>query len=632
MQAVEQVLRIPHSPRELGLRWLLIKCIAIDGIQKWFMRFKAYAPRLLMINSRLVLMLCLGTLACVASCRAVDLESTFRSFADRYISEFLIWRPSRAVELGFHEYDGKVTDFSKKSIATEQSRLEKSLAELETINPANLSSETAYDYAILKAAIQNELFGFVDQSIYTNNPMTYADTISVISYIQRDYAPLEQRVKAVIAVENAAPKMLDDARANLNPSLPRPFVTTAITVAAGSADFLEKDLVTAVKGLADGELKKEFEASNAKAIAALRGYIAWLTSERLPQATDQFALGAEKYRRMIDNAELIELTPDEVLAIGRRELQKEQERFAAAAKEIDPAETPQNVFQKMRLDHPTADRLLPDARKHLDTIYQFLIDHQIVTLPSDVRVTVAETPQFQRTQSFAMMDTPGPFEKSTKAFYYITPVEKDWSEKQQQEWLALFNPYVLDNTSIHEAYPGHFVQFLHLNASKATPIEKIFGSYAYIEGWAVYCEQMMIFEQGYGSGSGPLAAAKYRLAQSSEALLRLCRLCVSIEMHCHGKSIADGTKFFQDNCYYDEKPAEFEAIRGTFDPGYFSYALGKLQILKLRDEYRKQEGAAFSLMKFHDEMLDHGMPPIRLLRGLLLKDKTIQDETLPAYP
>ena len=182
--------------------------------------FQSIRAKTIKINLRLSAHALSRTLACVASCRAVDLESTFRSFADRYISEFLIWRPSRAVELGFHEYDGKVTDLSKKSIATEQSRLEKSLAELETINPANLSSATAYDYAILKAAIQNELFGFVDQSIYTNNPMTYADTISVISYIQRDYAPLEQRVKAVIAVENAAPKMLDDARANLDPSLP----------------------------------------------------------------------------------------------------------------------------------------------------------------------------------------------------------------------------------------------------------------------------------------------------------------------------------------------------------------------------------------------------------------------------
>src|ERR1700677_2327091 len=190
-----------------------------------------------MIKPRLLLTFWLGALGVVASCRAADLESTFRSFTDRYISEFLAWRPSRAVELGFHEYDGKVTDFGKASIATEQSRLEKSLAELEATNPASLSSETAYDYAILKAAIQNELFGFVDQSIYTRNPMTYADTVSVLSYIQRDYAPLEQRVKAVIAVENAAPKMLDDARKNLDQSLPRPFITTAITVAAGSADF-----------------------------------------------------------------------------------------------------------------------------------------------------------------------------------------------------------------------------------------------------------------------------------------------------------------------------------------------------------------------------------------------------------
>ena len=560
------------------------------------------------------------------------MESEFRSFADRYINEYLAWRPSQAVELGFHEYDGKVTDFSEASIAAEHSRLENSLNALKNISPEQLSPEAAYDYAILKTAVQNELFAFDDQSIYTNNPTTYADAVSVIAYIQRDYAPLEQRVKAVIAVENAAPKMLDDARANLGQFLPRPFVANAISVASGAADFLGKDLVTAIKEVADAELRKEFEASNQKAISALQSYVAWLTSDRLPKATDQFALGAEKYRRMIDNAELIDLTPDEVLAIGRRELAREQARFAAAAKEINPAETPQNVFKQISQDHPTADSLLLDARKHLDTIYQFLIDHKIVTLPSDVRVTVAETPQFRRTESSAMMDTPGPFEKATKAFYYITPVEEGWPEKQKQEWLAMFNPYILDDISIHEAYPGHYVQFLHLSASKATPIEKIFGSYAFIEGWAVYCEQMMISEQGYGSENGSLTAAKYRLAQSSDALLRICRLCVSIEMHCHGKSLADATKFFQDNCYYDEKTAEFEATRGTFDPGYLSYALGKLQILKLREEYQKQEGAAFSLKKFHDEMLDHGMPPIRLLRGLLLRDKKIQDETLAPAP
>lgn len=563
-------------------------------------------------------------------CRAADSDSAFQSFADRYIKEFLAWRPARAVDLGLHDYDGKVTDFSNASINAERSRLKKSLETLEKMEPATLSPQNAYDYAILKAAIQKELFSFDDQSTYTRNPMIYAGAVSVNSYIQRDYGPLEKRVKAIIAVENSAPKMLEEARANLDPLLPRPFVATAITVASGAADFLGKDLVAAVKGVTNSKLKKEFEASNQKAIAALRSYAFWLLTEKLPKATDQFALGPEKYQRMIANGELITLTPDEVLAIGMRELKKEQERFAAAAKEIDPAKTPQAVFQQIKQEHPTPGGLLSEARKQLESIYQFLIDHKIVTLPSEVRVTVAETPQFRRTESFAMMETPGPFEKATKAFYYITPVERDWSERQQDEWLTQFNPYTLDDTSIHEAYPGHYVQFLHLNASKATQVEKMFDSYAYVEGWAHYCEQMMISEQGYGSEKDSVTAAKYRLAQSGQALLRLCRLCVSIEMHCHGKSIAEGTKFFQENCYYDEKPAAFEATRGTFDPGYLNYSLGKLQILKLRDDYQKQEGVAFSLKKFHDEMLDHGMPPLQLLRGLLLKNKAIQDETLPA--
>jgi uncharacterized protein (DUF885 family) len=569
----------------------------------------------------------------LAPCRAADSDSAFQSFADQYIKEYLAWRPAKAVDLGLHEYDGKVTDFSRASINAERSRLNKSIQALEKIDPVTLSPRNAYDYAILKAAIQKELFAFDDQVFYLLNPMTYAGAVSVNSFIQRDYAPLEQRVKAIIVVENSAPKLFEDARTNLSQSLPRPFVATAITVATGAADFLGKDLVAAVKDVANAELKKEFEASNQKAIAALQSYADWLKTERLPKADPlRFLLGSTKYQRMITNGELIKLTPDEILAIGLGELRKEQARFATAAKEIDPDKTPQAVFQQIKQEHPTPDGLIPDARKHLDTIYQFLIDHKIVTLPSDVRVTVAETPQFRRTESFAMMETPGPFEKATKAFYYLTPVERDWSEQQQNEWLTQFNPYTLDDTSIHEAYPGHYVQFLHLNASKATQVEKIFNSYAYVEGWAHYCEQMMISEEGYGAGNDPVAAAKYRLAQSGQALLRLCRLCVSIEMHCHAKSIAWGTQFFQTNCYYDHKPAEFEATRGTFDPGYLNYSLGKLQILKLREDYQKQEGAAFSLKKFHDEILDHGMPPIRLLRGLLLKDKAILDETLPAAP
>jgi uncharacterized protein (DUF885 family) len=277
--------------------------------------------------------------------------------------------------------------------------------------------------------------------------------------------------------------------------------------------------------------------------------------------------------------------------------------------------------------------LIPDVAKDLDQIRQYVLDHHLVTIPSDVRATVRETPQFDRATTFASMDTPGPFEtKATQAYYYVTPVESDWTEKQKNEWLTSFNFYTADVVSIHEAYPGHYVQFLHLNASSATQVEKIFGSYAFIEGWAHYCEKMMV-DEGFGSVPNPtpeqrVRAAKYRMAQADEALLRLCRLCVSIKMHTQGMSVADGAKFFHENCYYEEKPSYSEAMRGTFDPGYLNYTLGKLEILKLRDDYKAQEGANFSLEKFHDELLNHGAPPIRLLREILLKDPKKWDAVL----
>ena len=289
-----------------------------------------------------------------------------------------------------------------------------------------------------------------------------------------------------------------------------------------------------------------------------------------------------------------------------------------------------DVYHQTELEHPTADSLIPDARKKLETIRQYLVDNKIITLPSEVRAICKETPQYARATSTASMDIPGPFEKkATEAYYYITPVEPTWTAKQKEDWLAQFNFYTTDIVSIHEAYPGHYVQFLHLNASNATDIEKIYASYAFVEGWAHYTEKMLI-DQGYGrdGDTGIVTAAKYRIAQSGDALLRLCRLCVSIQTHCHHMTVDQATKFFMDNWYQGEKPCRQEAIRGTFDPGYLFYTVGKLEILKLREDYRRQEGASFSLKKFHDEMLDNGMPPIRLLRERLLKDRSTWDQIL----
>ena len=317
------------------------------------------------------------------------------------------------------------------------------------------------------------------------------------------------------------------------------------------------------------------------------------------------------------------------------QLKAEQEAFSDAAKKIDPNKPAPEVFKQIQSEHPTADKLIPDVAKDLDKIRKYVVSRRLVGLPSEIRAKVKETPQYLRATSFASMDTPGPFEKrATEAYYYVTPTEEDWPEKEKQEWLTAFNYYTSDVVSIHEVYPGHYVQFLHLNASPATKVEKIFGSYAFIEGWAHYCEKMMI-DEGFGSpASSPpseddvKSAAKYRMAQTDEALLRLCRLCVSLKVHTQNMSIDDATKFFHDNCYYEQKPARQEAMRATFDPGYLNYTLGKLQILKLRDDYKSQQGADFSLQKFHNELLSHGMPPIRLLREIMLKDQSKWDQVL----
>ena len=575
----------------------------------------------------LALSLVMATPALPEAVETQKADADFDKLVLDFIGGYLSARPLQGVALGFHQYDGKIGDYSRLAIDAEVERLKRFQDQFNKIEAGKLSKQADIDRRILLAAIAGELFQIQDMGIFEKNPMTYARAIDLNLYIKRDFKPLEDRVRDIVTIEDQTANIVTAGKTNLADVLPKPYVELAIQIANGSADFLEKDLAAAVKDVPDEPLMAAFRDANKKAAAALHDYAAWLTKEKLPKATGEFALGATKYKQMLANTELVDLPPDKILAIGLQRLKEEQQAFANAAKIIDPKKQPIDVFKEIQNEHPKPGELIPDVAKDLDQIRQYVLNHHIVAIPSDVRPTVTATPQFDRATTFASMDTPGPFEKkATQAYYYVTPVEENWTEKQKNEWLTSFNYYTTDVTSIHEAYPGHYVQFLHLNASPATNVEKIFGSYAFIEGWAHYTEKMML-DEGFGSPPNPtpeqkVRAAKYRMAQADEALLRLCRLCVSVKMHTQGMSVVDGAKFFHENCYYEEKPSLSEAMRGTFDPGYLNYTLGKLQILKLRDDYKAQEGADFSLEKFHNEVLDHGMPPIRLLREILLKDES----------
>src|SRR5882672_11454079 len=562
-------------------------------------------------------------------------DGEYEAVAEEYIKGYLGAHPLEGTTLGLHEYDGKITDYSRLALDAELSRLRRFDDRLSKFDSGKLSPRQSIDLRILRAAVKKDLFEMQDMSVFERNPMVYARAADVNVYIKRNFAPLEDRVRSLVAIESQIPNILIAARTNLNDVLPKPYVELAVQIAKGSADFLKKDLVAAVGNPKDEQLRVAFHEANRKAANALNDYAAWLEREKLPKASMDFALGEEKFRRFLAQTELVDLPPQKILEIGLEQLKAEQTAFAEEAKKIDPNTSPVEVFKQIQSEHPTPQNLIPDVAKDLDKIRKFVLSQHLVSIPSDVRAKVKETPQYLRATSFASMDTPGPFEKhANEAYYYLTPTENDWPEKQKEEWLTAFNYYTSDAVSIHEAYPGHYVQFLHLNASPASKVEKIFGSYAFVEGWAHYCEKMML-DEGYGSSTNTTPseddlkrAAKYRMAQADEALLRLCRLCVSIKMHTQKMSLDEATRFFQENCYYEEKPARSEAMRGTFDPGYLNYILGKLQILKLRDDYKAQQGDDFSLQKFHNELLDHGMPPIRFLREIMLKDQSKWDQVL----
>ena len=410
-------------------------------------------------------------------------DAEFQKIADEYINGYLAWRPLYAVRLGFHEYDGKLDNYSKASIETELARLKSFDQKLSKFDTSSLSTKVYYDYRILQLAIKGEIFNTVDVPSYTENPMTYVSTFDLNLYVKRNFAPIEERVRDIIAVEKQAPEYFQNAKMNLVDSLPKPYIELAMDIAKGGASFLEKDMMVALQDVKNDSLMKELKEVNAKTVALLNDYAFWLEKEKLPKAHNRYALGETNYRKMLSYYENIQMAPDDILAIGMKELKKEQEVFNAAAKIINPNKSPIDVFHDIQNEHPTADSLIPHAKINLESIRQFLIDKNIITVPSEVRIKVDVTPAYQRSTTTASMDVPGAFEKkATEAYYYITPVDSTWNAKQKEEWLKYFDYYTTDNVTIHEAYPGHYTQYLHhamhptlqrfAKYSAAMPLEK----------------------------------------------------------------------------------------------------------------------------------------------------------------
>jgi len=555
--------------------------------------------------------------SCLAGCllmlNAQTQSQTWDSLVDRYFDASFHYSPSAGTSAGFHQYDTQLEDFSAARIQQQTATLKQFEKEFEAFPSARLSAEQAADREIVLGNIRSGLLDLETIRGWEKNPDVYSSTASNAAFVimSRTFAPPADRLKSVIARERRMPMLFADARANLkNP--PRVYTQVAIEQLPGIISFFQNDVPLAFKDVKDAALLRDFQDANNKVIAELKAYESYLTGNLLPRSNGDFRIGPDTYRKKLLYDEMVDIPLDRLLQIGYDDLHRNQQAFRDTAKKIDPSKTPQQILDEAEKDHPAADKILDTFRNTLGGLRDYITQHHIVTIPSTVMPIVEETPPFMRALTTASMDTPGPYEKVAKeAYFNVTLPEKTWTKAHIEQHLEMFNRGVITSTSIHETYPGHYVQFLWVQ-SAPSKIRKLLGASSNAEGWAHYCEQMMI-DQGYGGND-----LKLRLGQLQDALLRDARFIVGLEMHTGKMPFEKGADFFVNEGMQTKSTADVETKRGTSDPTYLYYTLGKLEILKLRDDYRKMRGAQFTLEDFHNNFLKQGFPPIRIVRRAML--------------
>ena len=554
-------------------------------------------------------------------------QQSFAAASDAYLDEiYFPYQPTAGTLAGYHQYDKRLEDFSRAKIDAEIAALHSMEKRIEAISTASLDQTTRGDRDLVLSSIRSRLLTLEVIRPWQRNPDTYSDAVSngAFSLMERKFAPPEDRLRSLIAREKQMPELFTEARANLQ-SPPKIYTEIALEQLPGIIDFFKHDVPQAFADAKDAALNAEFAKTNADVVSALTSYEAWLKTDLLPRSHGDFRIGAETFRKKLAEDEMVDTPLDKLLEIGYADLHKNQAHFNEIAKELEPNKDARAVLEELGQDHPAPDRLMQRFRDTFSGLIEFIRAHRIVTIPSDIRPILEETPPFMRATTFASMDTPGPFEKhATEAYFNVTLPEKSMTPAQVEDYMHAFNVGTVISTAVHEAYPGHYVQFLWVPRAPSR-VRKLLGANSNAEGWAHYCEQMML-DEGYGqpgAGAKDAREAKFlRLGQLQDALLRDARFIVGIRMHTADMSIDDAIAFFEKEGYQSHESALVETKRGTSDPTYLYYTLGKLEILKLRDDMRAKQGAAFSLESFHNAFLAQGFPPIKIVREALLGEES----------
>ena len=530
--------------------------------------------------------------------------ANWTEFQNSFIERSFELDPTFAANQGRHEYDGRLPDWSEEGLTAAKTFLRDTITQAEAMR--GLNEEQTYQRDYLVAVARGQLFWLETADLPHTNPAFYMGALSPSIYVARPYAPLDQRLRAYIQYLQAVPNAATQIRANLRTPLPVTFINYGRASFGGLADYYQGDGKAAFAEVADPALQQQLsEASNAASVA-MRDLSNWLETQR-PNATNDFALGAERFSQMLRDTEMVDLPLEEIERIGREDLARNQAALREACATFAPGATPLQCVTRANEQKPQGGAV-EGARAQLAGLRQFIVDHNLVSIPGTEEAQVAEAPPFRR-QNFAYIDIPGPYEQNLPSVYYIAPPDPSWPPQVQRDFVPGETELLF--VSVHEVWPGHFLNFLHANRSE-DQFGRVFVGYAYAEGWAHYTEEMM-WDAGLGNGD-----ARTHIGQLSNALRRDCRYLSAVLMHTGRMTVDQSREMFINECYQDEGNARQQAARGTYDPAYLNYTLGKLLIRRLREDWTATRGGRDGWRAFHDQFLSYGGPPIPLVRQQMM--------------
>lgn len=536
--------------------------------------------------------------------------SDWDSFVEQYLEEFYEAHPAFAVSQGRHDFDGQLPDWSRQGILKEITRLKAQKKAALSFSDDELTAEQQYQRDYLVAVTDRNLFWMDDVEWPFRNPQFYVDwlldTIDPNVYIARPYAPAEERMQAYTAYAKNAVTAAGQIRDNLRTPMPRTYINLGVSLFGGLAEYFKNDVPLAFAEVEDEALNAAFTEANDAAAEAMQELADWL-EEQLETATEDYAIGPELFQKMLWATERVDITLEELEAVGRKDLERNLKALAEACKQLVGDASIQTCINRVSSHKPEGD-VVQEARNQLIGLKRFVIDNRLASIPGTEEAKVEEAPPYNRS-NFAYIDTAGPYDKGMPSVYYIAPPDPSWPEEEQLGYIP--GKADLLFTSVHEVWTGHFLNFLHANRSDWL-FGQVFIGYAYAEGWAHYSEEMM-WEAGLGDGQ-----PEVHIGQLLNALLRNARFLSTIGLHTQGMTVEESEALFRETAYQDPGNARQQAARGTYDPAYLNYTMGKLMIRQLREDWTASRGGRDAWRRFHDAFLSYGGPPVPLVRAQML--------------